>query len=260
MNTCSICFDTIETNKNFVCLPCNHRFHTTCIFKWLALNNSCPCCRNICGEIFNKMPNLNFEIQPYIIGYQIEAIISQIEISHCPWRFSHMRRSSWEQLTTIEKSYKTRLWLIRIQKETLDKILLQKYKYDTSNTRTITNHNTINTDFSHTLIIMVLINISFVLYLSFLLYLSYILYFLTSLFFFLSGFLVFTIISQETTFFLTNRLNQHYMLPVLFHFNAYFYNFIIPRWLIILILTIFFKNHHLSVFLLGATFQSVIIN
>ena len=41
---CSICLNTIKTN--ITTLPCQHKFHNTCIEKWKEEGkNTCPCCR-----------------------------------------------------------------------------------------------------------------------------------------------------------------------------------------------------------------------
>eukprot|EP01103_Thecamoeba_quadrilineata_P011815 TRINITY_DN2912_c0_g1_i1.p1 TRINITY_DN2912_c0_g1~~TRINITY_DN2912_c0_g1_i1.p1 ORF type:complete len:463 (-),score=107.32 TRINITY_DN2912_c0_g1_i1:118-1506(-) len=39
---CSICLSPIEVKESMKELPCNHRFHSGCIDKWLVINNSCP--------------------------------------------------------------------------------------------------------------------------------------------------------------------------------------------------------------------------
>ena len=61
LNKCSICWDTIyildkwtrlsmglsvvSKNNNIRTLICNHKFHNTCINKWLDSHNTCPLCR-----------------------------------------------------------------------------------------------------------------------------------------------------------------------------------------------------------------------
>jgi hypothetical protein len=43
---CSICFESCNDNQQACCqLECKHKFHTSCIFKWMSKNNSCPLCR-----------------------------------------------------------------------------------------------------------------------------------------------------------------------------------------------------------------------
>tara|TARA_Y100000992_G_C21022024_1_gene376224 strand:- start:131 stop:622 length:492 start_codon:yes stop_codon:yes gene_type:complete len=40
-----ICFCMEEKEDEIVELPCKHKFHISCISKWLVNNNSCPNCR-----------------------------------------------------------------------------------------------------------------------------------------------------------------------------------------------------------------------
>ena len=40
-----ICFCMEEKEEEIVELPCKHKFHISCISKWLVNNNSCPNCR-----------------------------------------------------------------------------------------------------------------------------------------------------------------------------------------------------------------------
>ena len=45
-NKWELCFCMEDKeNAEYVKLPCEHIFHTQCIAKWLATNNSCPNCR-----------------------------------------------------------------------------------------------------------------------------------------------------------------------------------------------------------------------
>ena len=40
-NTCSICLESGGSKL----LPCGHRFHKTCIIKWMKVSKTCPLCR-----------------------------------------------------------------------------------------------------------------------------------------------------------------------------------------------------------------------
>ncbi|CAG2116124.1 unnamed protein product, partial [Medioppia subpectinata] len=42
---CSICLDPLDTDREEKTLVCGHRFHTTCVDKWLEEHTSCPMCR-----------------------------------------------------------------------------------------------------------------------------------------------------------------------------------------------------------------------
>ncbi|KAJ3699363.1 hypothetical protein LUZ61_003068 [Rhynchospora tenuis] len=42
---CCICLTTYEDGTELCALPCNHHFHSTCIFKWLRIHATCPLCK-----------------------------------------------------------------------------------------------------------------------------------------------------------------------------------------------------------------------
>ncbi|KAI9470915.1 MAG: hypothetical protein EXX96DRAFT_586190 [Benjaminiella poitrasii] len=42
---CCICQDTFGTELEIYQLPCQHKYHGTCITRWLNLNTTCPICR-----------------------------------------------------------------------------------------------------------------------------------------------------------------------------------------------------------------------
>lgn len=45
-NECPICYEEFsKTNK--IITSCGHQYHSTCLFKHLQRNNTCPCCRGV---------------------------------------------------------------------------------------------------------------------------------------------------------------------------------------------------------------------
>lgn len=68
-DNCSICYN-LMTSEQFKAVSCTHIFHTSCIDKWLKINNSCPICRsvtkkskkNYCGVIFSKDVSVGIRI------------------------------------------------------------------------------------------------------------------------------------------------------------------------------------------------------
>ncbi len=60
---CSICL--ISLNNEFIKLPCNHKFHDSCIKEWNKKNNTCPLCRSIVIPInieINRMNEMNIDV------------------------------------------------------------------------------------------------------------------------------------------------------------------------------------------------------
>ena len=43
---CMICIDDLKENDIVRSLGCLHKYHSTCIAKWLATKNECPLCKN----------------------------------------------------------------------------------------------------------------------------------------------------------------------------------------------------------------------
>ena len=48
---CPICYEN-NNEKNWVELPCRHKFHNECILEWLKIKNICPVCRQ---EFYNLL-------------------------------------------------------------------------------------------------------------------------------------------------------------------------------------------------------------
>ena len=53
LGDCSICLESFSEDKAFICLPCNHRFHTTCLGAWLKKHSQCPNCRTNVPKVGN---------------------------------------------------------------------------------------------------------------------------------------------------------------------------------------------------------------
>ena len=44
-NTCAICLETVETNKNVATTECKHTFCLNCLIRWTRTRPICPICR-----------------------------------------------------------------------------------------------------------------------------------------------------------------------------------------------------------------------
>ena len=42
---CSICLESYVPGDQLICLPCEHRFHASCLHPWVRICGDCPCCR-----------------------------------------------------------------------------------------------------------------------------------------------------------------------------------------------------------------------
>ena len=55
-STCIVCLVDYATGDELVLLPCNHEYHRSCIFTWLACHRLCPVCKQ---EVVIKPPTLS---------------------------------------------------------------------------------------------------------------------------------------------------------------------------------------------------------
>lgn len=47
METCSVCLGAMLEASSICKTPCDHTFHSQCLHQWLAVDNTCPCCRSL---------------------------------------------------------------------------------------------------------------------------------------------------------------------------------------------------------------------
>lgn len=77
--TCYICFGIIK--QNITVLPCNHKFHSTCLFK--IRRPLCPTCRaeikNIEHEILNNiLRNQQKDLEIEQIKEELDVTLAQL--------------------------------------------------------------------------------------------------------------------------------------------------------------------------------------
>eukprot|EP00928_Gymnodinium_smaydae_P044903 TRINITY_DN2997_c0_g2_i1.p1 TRINITY_DN2997_c0_g2~~TRINITY_DN2997_c0_g2_i1.p1 ORF type:complete len:665 (+),score=90.52 TRINITY_DN2997_c0_g2_i1:73-2067(+) len=59
-DACAICLDAMSCGNHVSRLPCGHCFHRSCIWGWLASNQTCPLCkRSICSETASIVPDFD---------------------------------------------------------------------------------------------------------------------------------------------------------------------------------------------------------
>ncbi len=63
---CAICLDALQDgDERMVTLPCNHKYHPSCIGEWQKRSESCPLCRmdtsvSVRQEVVNELTSLKF--------------------------------------------------------------------------------------------------------------------------------------------------------------------------------------------------------
>ena len=47
---CTICLESFSPSQPVTTTICNHRYHETCLNKWLNIGNTCPLCKTILSD------------------------------------------------------------------------------------------------------------------------------------------------------------------------------------------------------------------
>jgi len=73
--TCNVCYINLDI-ENSVKTSCNHYYCSSCFFRWLLTNNTCPVCRNdFCNRSINREEMENYSLE------LIEILLKGEEIS-----------------------------------------------------------------------------------------------------------------------------------------------------------------------------------
>ena len=114
-NTCSICLDEIDDNKNICKLECGHVLHTSCLCSnFIFKRYCCPLCkRNIVDEEIIKRENtnninntnVNYLNQWYSINYEVQL------------ENKRLRQSQYKNYPILKKMYKEVLLFKRLLKD-----------------------------------------------------------------------------------------------------------------------------------------------
>lgn len=87
---CSICLEEyseqeLKSLKNISGTSCSHRFHTSCLLKWLKApnNNQCPICKTVLTE----------QVQPQIIPFPIHVPTVVISLNPLEEQMLQLKRS-----------------------------------------------------------------------------------------------------------------------------------------------------------------------
>jgi hypothetical protein len=84
-NNCSICLEPMTSHEPITVLPCEHRFHSSCIHQALrATNNRCPLCRNQqnIGFVGNLLSNVRSSRQAPVIAQPANASLRRAMIAN----------------------------------------------------------------------------------------------------------------------------------------------------------------------------------
>ena len=79
---CTICME--ELVDNIKQLPCHHKFHASCIRKWLYLKQTCPICRSTIADRFMLVNThlhvsfIEFKRSKFLWVYQLRELIDAL--------------------------------------------------------------------------------------------------------------------------------------------------------------------------------------
>ena len=82
---CPICYQTLDTDKNYCITPCGHRFCLTCMIKNQKYSSLCPICRyNLNKEDTTNSTRIPFTEVNAIINllYQINQFTHNLNQNH----------------------------------------------------------------------------------------------------------------------------------------------------------------------------------
>ena len=89
--TCPICLDDLDIEKDITVLKCNHRYHKLCIDLWFKKKQICPLCRTPYFENYNcrdlLFPYFKNKISFIDDGIIIKSWLNQKEI-----KYNHIKK------------------------------------------------------------------------------------------------------------------------------------------------------------------------
>ena len=126
---CSICFEICDDSEAPCCqLECKHKYHTSCIFKWMSKNNNCPLCRKEVKELKPKpaasrgssrqtiiLPSTHIMWEAAVVNPYMTGIMSNTNINLQDWCLFYsglkqvLERLTPAQLQTLQNRAESRV-------------------------------------------------------------------------------------------------------------------------------------------------------